>query len=34
MDVAPGTADDFGALIRSEIGKWAKVVRVAGIKRE
>jgi tripartite-type tricarboxylate transporter receptor subunit TctC len=31
---APGTADQFKALIRSEIAKWAKVVRAAGIKPE
>jgi len=34
MDVAPGSADEFSALIRSEIAKWAKVVRAAGIKPE
>jgi tripartite-type tricarboxylate transporter receptor subunit TctC len=34
MDAAPGTADQFKALIRSEIAKWAKVVRAAGIKPE
>ncbi|MDB5922782.1 MAG: hypothetical protein JWN13_1718 [Betaproteobacteria bacterium] len=34
MDPAPGTADQFKALIRSEIAKWAKVVRAAGIKPE
>ena len=34
MDAAPGTAEEFAALIRSEIVKWAKVVRAAGIKPE
>lgn len=34
MDPAPGTAEEFTALIRSEIAKWTKVVRAAGIKPE
>lgn len=34
MDPMPGTADEFGALIRSEVTKWAKVVRAAGIRPE
>ncbi|MBI4192133.1 MAG: tripartite tricarboxylate transporter substrate binding protein, partial [Betaproteobacteria bacterium] len=34
MDPLPGTAADFAALIRSEIAKWAKVVRAAGIQPE
>jgi tripartite-type tricarboxylate transporter receptor subunit TctC len=34
VDPAPGTPDEFRALIRSEIAKWAKVVRGAGIKPE
>ncbi|HSQ04023.1 MAG TPA: tripartite tricarboxylate transporter substrate binding protein [Burkholderiales bacterium] len=34
MDPAPGTAEEFAALIRSEIAKWAKVVRAAGITPE
>ena len=34
MDPAPGTAEEFAALIRSEIAKWAKVVLEAGIKPE
>lgn len=34
MEPAPGTAEEFAALISSEIGKWAKVVRGAGIKPE
>lgn len=34
IEPAPGTADAFAALIRSEIVKWDKVVRAAGIKAE
>ena len=34
MEPAPGTAEAFSALIRSETAKWAKVVRAAGIKPE
>jgi tripartite-type tricarboxylate transporter receptor subunit TctC len=34
IEPAAGTADEFAALIRSEIAKWAKVVRAAGIKPE
>jgi len=34
MDPAPGSPEEFAALIRSEIAKWAKVVRAAGIKPE
>jgi tripartite-type tricarboxylate transporter receptor subunit TctC len=30
----PNTADEFAALIRSDIAKWTKVVRAAGIKAE
>ncbi len=33
-EAAPGSADEFSALIRSEIAKWGKVVRAAGIKLE
>ncbi|MBI3042256.1 MAG: tripartite tricarboxylate transporter substrate binding protein [Betaproteobacteria bacterium] len=29
---APGTPEDFAAFIRSEIDKWAKVVKAAGMK--
>jgi tripartite-type tricarboxylate transporter receptor subunit TctC len=34
IDPTPGTSQEFGALIRSEIAKWAKVIRAAGIKPE
>ncbi len=34
MDPLPGSAATFAALIHSEIAKWAKVVRAAGIKAE
>jgi tripartite-type tricarboxylate transporter receptor subunit TctC len=34
MEPAPSTADEFAALIRSEIGKWAKVIKAAGIQPE
>lgn len=34
MDPLTGTAEEFAALIRSEIAKWAKVVRAAGIRPE
>ena len=34
IEPSAGTADEFAALIRSEIVKWAKVVRAAGIKPE
>jgi tripartite-type tricarboxylate transporter receptor subunit TctC len=32
MNPLPGSADDFGRLIRSEIPKWAKVLKAAGIQ--
>jgi hypothetical protein len=32
--VLPGSPSDFGKLIAEEIEKWAKVVKVAGIKPE
>jgi tripartite-type tricarboxylate transporter receptor subunit TctC len=34
IEPAATSADEFAALIRSEIEKWAKVVRAAGIKPE
>jgi tripartite-type tricarboxylate transporter receptor subunit TctC len=32
--VGGGTPDEFGALIRSEIAKWGKVVREAGVRAD
>jgi tripartite-type tricarboxylate transporter receptor subunit TctC len=29
-----GTPEEFGAYIKSEIAKWGKVIRTAGIKPE
>ena len=34
LDPAPTTADEFAQLLRSEIMKWASVVKAAGIKPE
>lgn len=34
LDPAPGSADEFGKLLKTEIAKWAKVVKAAGIKPE
>ena len=34
MDVAGGTPEEFAALVKSDIAKWAKVIRNAGIKAE
>jgi tripartite-type tricarboxylate transporter receptor subunit TctC len=34
MEATPSTADQFAALIRSEIAKWAKVIKAAGIQPE
>ena len=34
IDLTPGTPEDFGALIRSDIAKWTKALRDAGIKPE
>jgi tripartite-type tricarboxylate transporter receptor subunit TctC len=34
MEPSPGTAEAFAAIIHTEIAKWAKVVRAAGIKAE
>ena len=33
-DVAGGGSDEFGAFLRAETARWAKVVKVAGIKVE
>jgi tripartite-type tricarboxylate transporter receptor subunit TctC len=32
LDVAPDTPEQFGAYIKSELAKWAKVVKAAGLK--
>ncbi|MBI4195241.1 MAG: tripartite tricarboxylate transporter substrate binding protein [Betaproteobacteria bacterium] len=34
MEPLPGSAEQFAALIRSEIPRWAKVIRAAGIRPE
>jgi tripartite-type tricarboxylate transporter receptor subunit TctC len=34
MDPMPGTPEQFSALIRSEMDKWAKVLKAAGIQPE
>jgi tripartite-type tricarboxylate transporter receptor subunit TctC len=34
LDPMPGSPEEFGALIRSEVAKWGKVIRAAGIKPE
>ncbi len=34
IDLTPGTPEDFGAMIKSDIAKWSKVLRDAGIKPE
>ena len=33
-EVLGGTPEDFGRLIRAEMEKWGKIIRVAGIKVE
>jgi tripartite-type tricarboxylate transporter receptor subunit TctC len=34
LDAAPTTADAFTAYVRSEIAKWAKVIKASGMKPE
>jgi tripartite-type tricarboxylate transporter receptor subunit TctC len=34
LDPLPSSPDDFAGLIRSEVSKWGKVIRAAGIKPE
>ncbi|HZN27475.1 MAG TPA: tripartite tricarboxylate transporter substrate binding protein, partial [Burkholderiales bacterium] len=34
LDAAPGTPDAFGAYIKSETAKWAKVIKASGAKPE
>ena len=33
-EIIAGTPEEFGAYIRAETDKWAKVVKAAGIKPE
>jgi tripartite-type tricarboxylate transporter receptor subunit TctC len=32
LDAAPGTPEEFAAYMKSEMAKWAKVIKAAGIK--
>ena len=32
LDAAPGTPEEFGAYVKSEMAKWAKVIKAAGVK--
>lgn len=34
IDLTPSTPDELGALIKSDIAKWTKVLRHAGINPE
>ena len=34
LDAAPGTPEAFGAYIKSEMTKWAKVIKAAGVKTQ
>jgi tripartite-type tricarboxylate transporter receptor subunit TctC len=34
LDAAPGTPEAFGAYIKAERVKWAKVIKAAGAKAE
>jgi len=34
VEPAPGTPEEFGATIKAEIEKWARVVKVAGLRAE
>jgi tripartite-type tricarboxylate transporter receptor subunit TctC len=34
MDVAGSTPEELGALVNSDIGKWSKVVKEAGVRVE
>ena len=34
LDAAPGTPEAFGAYIKSETAKWAKVIKASGAKAE
>jgi tripartite-type tricarboxylate transporter receptor subunit TctC len=32
LDAAPGTPEEFGTYMKSEMAKWAKVIKAAGVK--
>jgi tripartite-type tricarboxylate transporter receptor subunit TctC len=32
LDAAPGTPEEFGAYMKSEMAKWAKVIKASGVK--
>jgi tripartite-type tricarboxylate transporter receptor subunit TctC len=34
MDIAGGSAEEFGAFLKSERDKWARVVKLSGAKVE
>jgi len=34
LDPAPSTPEQFGAYIKSELGKWAKVIKASGAKAD
>ena len=34
LDPAPSTPEQFGAYIKSELGKWAKVIKTSGAKAD
>jgi tripartite-type tricarboxylate transporter receptor subunit TctC len=34
MDLAGGTPDEFGAFLKAEREKWARVVKISGAKVE
>jgi len=34
VEPRPGTPEQFGELVKSEVGRWAKVIKEAGIKAE
>ena len=34
VEPSPNTPDEFAAYLKSEITKWAKIIRAAGVKPE
>jgi hypothetical protein len=34
MELAPGSPQDLGRLIKDEIGKWKEVARIANIRAD